>query len=109
MWTLIETIEVLSDIEFLNSFIARYDSNVPEVKKVRERLEKIRDILWEKECGWIRVEDRLPPPWEEVIIYDDRAKQQMIASYTTKGLWRDSEYYFRYVTHWTPKLLPPKK
>ena len=51
MKTLIETIEVLSDIEFLNSFIARYDSNVPEVKKVRERLEKIRDSIWEKESG----------------------------------------------------------
>jgi len=55
---------------------------------------------------WIKVEDKLPEPDEDVIVYDDRCGV-IIASYNPYCGWVSYEHgVLDHVTHWGPLALP---
>lgn len=55
---------------------------------------------------WIKVEERLPEPDEDVLVYDDMCGI-VIASYEPLYGWLSSEQgVLDHVTHWSPLVLP---
>ena len=57
---------------------------------------------------WINVKDRLPEPWQEVLIYERyKDAPEYIISVTT---YRPDIYQpiWNFVTHWMPIPEPPK-
>lgn len=53
---------------------------------------------------WISVEERLPEPWKEVLIYRGEEMAIVSSEVTPDGRW-----LFSNVTHWMPLPEPPKE
>lgn len=53
---------------------------------------------------WISVEERLPEPWKEVLIYRGEEMAIVSSEVTPGGRW-----LFSNVTHWMPLPEPPKE
>lgn len=54
---------------------------------------------------WISVEDRLPSPGIDVLVW---IEQPCIASIDDEGDFRDHDYYTIVPSHWMPLPEPPK-
>lgn len=67
--------------------------------------------------GWISVEDRLPTPWEDVLIYPRPTDYCCEGQVDHKGKWSYAEYVTHFgqethriqPTHWAPMPAPPEQ
>ena len=62
--------------------------------------------------GWVSVKDRLPEPWEQVLIYSRHDFCELALYIGVPGKWRVTWNHEMLdadsVTHWMPLPLPPK-
>lgn len=83
-------------------------------------LDEVAKINSVKQESWISVEDRLPEPWTDVLVYPRPTNYVCEAQMGRSGcsiFWQYTEYEIGYgqvklyanVTHWMPLPPPPKE
>ena len=72
-------------------------------------LREAADMLETHPDGWISVQDELPYPCEEVLVYFDSDDYDIDYAYTKNGVFGFEEGTMKKVTHWRPLPEPPKE
>ena len=64
----------------------------------------LHDEGYRKEQEWISVEDRLPKPLQDVLVFTDDGEIKISFTFMSEGF----DWLSRKVTHWMPLPTPPK-
>lgn len=92
-----------------------YDENFINMKLIKEAVEYGAE--WHaRQPLWISVEERLPNPLEEVILYDNKSIQHYAVGWLrkdkgyNKSMWCVTNGFVedKYITHWSPIPALPK-